>query len=97
MEEFKGIARAHKALGDENRLKIMEYLKKGEQSACELLDKLQIRQSTLSHHMKILMEARIVEGRRDGKWMYYSLDKNGIMIIQRSLLDYALAKKEDKD
>lgn len=62
-----------KALGDENRVKILEILRTGEKCACSILEKLAIVQSTLSHHMKILCDCGIVEGREEGKWTYYSL------------------------
>ena len=53
-----------KALGDENRWKILDILKGGEKCACVLLNKLEISQPTLSHHMKILCDARLVNGRK---------------------------------
>ena len=46
-----------KALGDENRWRILETLKEGERCACVLLTRMQISQSTLSHHMKVLCDA----------------------------------------
>ena len=52
-------------------------LRTGEKCACKLLDDLHITQSTLSHHMKILCDAGIVQGRKDGKWVYYSIDQKG--------------------
>lgn len=55
-----------KAFCDENRIEILEILKSGEHCACELLDQLQIGQSTLSHHMKILIDSGIVKAKKDG-------------------------------
>lgn len=66
-------ARIFKALGDENRLRIYQMLQQGELCACNLLDHLEITQPTLSHHMKILLDAGLVEARKDGKWTHYSL------------------------
>lgn len=63
-----------KALGDRNRLEIVTLLTGGEQCACELLKRFSITQPTLSHHMKTLTEARLVEVRKDGKWSYYSIN-----------------------
>ncbi len=63
-----------KALGDRNRLEIILLLTKGEQCACELLKRFSITQPTLSHHMKILAEASLIEVRKDGKWSYYSIN-----------------------
>jgi ArsR family transcriptional regulator len=76
--DYKKTANLFKALADENRLQIMEILKDGEKCACKLLEALQISQPTLSHHMKILCDAELVSGRKEGKWMYYSLSKAGI-------------------
>lgn len=66
-----------KALGDENRLMILQLLHGGEMCACHLLEQLHISQPTLSHHMKILCDAGIVTGRREGKWMHYSICAQG--------------------
>ncbi|MGL4818785.1 MAG: ArsR/SmtB family transcription factor [Bacilli bacterium] len=63
-----------KALSDLNRLHILTRLQDGELCACTLLEEMTIRQSTLSHHMKILTESGLVKARKEGKWMYYSLD-----------------------
>ena len=63
-----------KAIGDLNRLQIVQLLTHGEKCACELLEKFSITQPTLSHHMKILCAIQLVEVRRDGKWCRYSLN-----------------------
>jgi len=62
-----------KALGDPNRLKIIKLLTTGEQCACKLLEQFQITQPTLSHHMKILANTGLVSMRKEGKWIYYSI------------------------
>lgn len=73
-------ARIFKALCDPNRLMIIEMLKSGEKCACKILSELNIVQSTLSHHMKILCDSGLVRYRKQGKWMHYSLNKQGIII-----------------
>ena len=70
-------AKMFKALCDPNRLMIIESLKSGDKCACKILEELDIVQSTLSHHMKILTESGLVESNRVGKWMHYSLSKQG--------------------
>lgn len=70
-------ARVFKAFCDENRLRILELLRNGEKCACVLLDQLDLKQSGLSYHMKILVESGIVESRQEGKWTYYKISKNG--------------------
>jgi len=79
-------ARVFKAFCDENRLMILEMLQSGEKCACELLEKLEIVQSTLSHHMKILVESGIVSARNEGKWTYYSISGNGVTIAKDLLI-----------
>ena len=73
--DYEKSAKLFKAFCDENRLKIIELLKSGEKCACTLESALSISQSTLSHHMKILVESGVVEVRKDKKWSYYSISK----------------------
>lgn len=75
-----------KALSDANRLLIIDYLLNGERCACKILERLQISQPTLSHHMRILSDNDIVKARKDGKWMHYSLNKEKIIEL-KELLD----------
>ena len=72
MDDHKTAA-LFKALGDENRIHILKLLRSGEKCACNLLEQLNISQPTLSHHMKILCDAGIVIGRKEGKWMHYRI------------------------
>ena len=65
------IAAICKALGDSNRLQIVELLTHGELCACKLLEQFQITQPTLSHHMKVLTGCGLVLIRKEGKWCYY--------------------------
>lgn len=63
-----------RALGDANRLQIIEMLSTGEKCACKMLEKFEITQPTLSHHMKILRACELVSVRKEGKWAHYSLN-----------------------
>lgn len=78
MVNEKKTAVIFKAFCDENRVKILQLLQGGEKCACKLLDEMNITQPTLSHHMKILCDSGIVVGRKEGKWMHYSISENGI-------------------
>ena len=78
-------ARVFKAFCDENRLQILKMLRSGEKCACKLLEELQISQSTLSHHMKILCESGIVESREQGKWTYYKISRAGVCRAEEML------------
>lgn len=63
-----------KALSDANRLQIVQMLSGGEKCGCKILERFEITQPTLSHHMKVLCECGLVESRKEGKWSYYSLN-----------------------
>lgn len=81
----KRIALIFKALSDENRIQIMKLLRTGEKCACKLLEELNISQPTLSHHMKILCDSGLVTGRKEGKWMHYSICVEGCRIAKNAL------------
>jgi ArsR family transcriptional regulator len=66
-----------KAFCDEKRLRILEQLRGGEKCACVLIDQLDIGQSGLSYHMKILCESGIVDSRQEGKWTHYRISQKG--------------------
>ena len=72
MNNFEN-ARILKAFGDEHRLDILTELQNGEMGASELIAKLNIGQSTLSHHMRILCDSGIVQMNKSGKCFYYSI------------------------
>ncbi len=74
-----------KALADENRVQILKLLRGGEKCACKLLEELDISQPTLSHHMKILCDTGIVTGRKEGKWMHYSICCDGVCSLREML------------
>lgn len=63
-----------KALGDSNRLQIVQMLSDGEKCGCKLLEAFEITQPTLSHHMKILCDCKLANDRKEGKWHHYSLN-----------------------
>lgn len=77
MTVYSRQARVFKAFCDENRLTILALLSGGEKCACKLQEALGIGQSTLSHHMRILCDAGVVNARREGKWTHYSLNREG--------------------
>ena len=86
ISEYEKNARVFKAFCDENRLMILELLQTGEKCACKLLEDLNIGQSTLSHHMKILCDSEVVNARKEGKWTYYSISVDG-SAYAKELLD----------
>ncbi len=70
MYDFINIA---KALSDENRVRALMLLSQGELCVCQLIEMLRLAPSTVSKHMSILRQARLVESRKEGRWMYYRL------------------------
>jgi len=63
------------ALSDETRLEIIHLLSKGERCVCELTNSLDAAQSRLSFHLRVLKDAGIVSDRKEGRWVYYELDR----------------------
>ncbi len=64
-----------KGLADPHRLNILEILLLGEECNCNLSEKLEMPLSTLAHHLKVLTNANLLIPRKDGKWTYYTLNK----------------------
>lgn len=81
----KKVAAMFKAFCDENRLQILQLLQDGERCACSLLEEMKITQPTLSHHMKILCDSGVVIGRKEGKWMHYSISDEGLKKVKEYL------------
>src|SRR6266545_87933 len=79
------IARGFRALADETRVRIIERLRDGEECVCNLTDLLETGQSRLSFHLKILRDAGILRARREGRWMYYSLDPDALSAIEQAV------------
>jgi ArsR family transcriptional regulator, arsenate/arsenite/antimonite-responsive transcriptional repressor len=71
-------ARLFHALSDETRLSILQRLRFGERCVCDLTDALDAAQSRLSFHLKVLREAGLVTDRKDGRWMYYTLNPEAL-------------------
>jgi len=83
-----------KALADTNRLMIVDMLSCGELCACKILEKFHITQPTLSHHMKILCDCGLVNGRKEGKWMYYSLNSEKVQDFKNFLCAITIDKED---
>ena len=92
-EKYKEYASLFKALSDPNRLMIMDMLSCGELCACMILEKFHITQPTLSHHMKTLCDSKLVIGRKEGKWIYYSQNSETVKDFQAYLSEITTAKE----
>lgn len=91
------IALICKALGDSNRLQIVQMLSDGEKCGCKLLEKFEITQPTLSHHMKILCDCGLVESRKEGKWSHYSLNCETLQAFKQFIDGLSCCKESESD
>ena len=83
MHRFMNIT---KALADENRVRILAALNGRELCVCQLIEMLRLAPSTVSKHLSILRNARLVESRKQGRWMYYGLmEENATTAVREAL------------
>src|SRR3954464_10840559 len=67
------------ALSDEARLEIISILLDGEHCVCDLMTHIDAAQSRLSYHLKVLKDAGLVTDRREGRWSYYTLQREAFV------------------
>ena len=79
VRELIAIARA---LSDPTRIRVMAALRNGELCVCELVDALDISQSSLSSHLQICREVGVVSTRKESRWIYYSLSAHYAPLIE---------------
>ena len=101
MQDFLSIT---KALSDENRVRTLMALNVGELCVCQIIELLKLAPSTVSKHMSILKQARLVEGEKNGKWVYYHLAADApkaaaeaIEWAKRHLVSEATIKRDAKN
>jgi ArsR family transcriptional regulator len=93
-----------KALSDEGRVRIVAALTGRELCVCELIELLELAPSTVSKHLSLLKQARIIEGRKSGRWAYYRLAGDdapaevlaAIEWVRSSLGDDPVAKRDSE-
>jgi ArsR family transcriptional regulator len=94
-----------KALADGNRLRVLMALRGGELCVCQIVALLQLAPSTTSKHMAILRQARLVESRKEGRWMYYRLPgrdapqavKDAVAWVRRHLAETPQIVRDGKE
>ena len=96
MRTYQESARVFKALCDPKRLAILEQLRSGEKCACVLQEPMDLTQSGLSYHMKILCGSGLVVSRQEGKWTHYSLSKSGSEYASKRLLELTTPNTENQ-
>lgn len=84
-EQYEAMAKVFKSLSDPKRVKILDMLSDGEKCACVLLEHFHISQPTLSHDLKLLLDAGIVKSRREGQRTLYSLNMDMIQRMQKQM------------
>ena len=93
MFEFMNIT---KALADENRVRILMALNgRKELCVCQLIDMLKLAPSTVSKHLFILRNARLVKGRKEGRWMYYRLNTDGASSVVTGALEWVIRSVDE--
>lgn len=97
MDPHQQNAKVFKALCDPKRLAILEQLRGGEKCACVLQEPLDLTQSGLSYHMKILCESGLVDSRQEGKWTHYRLSPQGRDRAVRLLLELTTPRAQADD
>jgi ArsR family transcriptional regulator len=79
-----------KALSDENRVRIVAMLDGRELCVCQVIELLELAPSTVSKHLSILKQARLIDGRKDGRWMYYRLADDDVPQAAHEALHWTL-------
>jgi DNA-binding transcriptional ArsR family regulator len=93
MFEFMNIT---KALADENRVRILMALNRREElCVCQLIDMLKLAPSTVSKHLFILRNARLINGRKEGRWMYYRLNTDEASSIVTGALEWIIRSVDE--
>lgn len=80
-----------KALADENRVRAIGMLRGRELCLCQIIEVLGLAPSTVSKHMSILHQARLVESRKDGRWAYFKLAHEDAALEVKQALELVLA------
>jgi ArsR family transcriptional regulator len=88
MTETALVAELFKVLGDETRARIVRALEDEELCVCDLAEHLHMTDSAISHQLRVLKQARLVNSRRDGKHLYYSLADHHVAVLFDMALDH---------
>jgi DNA-binding transcriptional ArsR family regulator len=85
-----------KALADESRVRLLAALNGRELCVCQLIQVVGLASSTISKHLSILRSARLIDSRKEGRWMYYRLKNNMAGAIQKNALSWLLEAIADQ-
>ena len=86
-----------KAISDRNRIRVLMFLRGRQLCACQVIEMLRLAPSTVSRHMAVLERARLVESRKEGRWVFYRLaGKDAPPPVSRAIRWLTDALKNDK-
>lgn len=91
-DEAEDLAAAFKVLGDPARIRLLSMIAAhpgGEACVCDLIEPLGLKQPTVSHHLKVLHQAGLLDRDRRGTWVYYRLNPGGLSALRDALLPSA--------
>ena len=94
---MRRIVRTTKALADENRIRILGVLSGRELCVCQLIELLCLAPSTVSKHLSILKNARLIDSRKQGRWMYYRLADQRVSIANAEATAWILRSISETD
>ena len=85
--ERERLVAMHRALGDPSRFEVFRLIaaQPGPVCVCDVVERFDLSQPTISHHLKILRDAGLVRVSRRGVWAYYAVDPDGLEVLRRSL------------
>lgn len=89
----KQVAKLLKTLGGNVRLNIVLYLSSGEKCVCDIFEYLKLPQNLVSHHLSVMRKNNLITARRDGKWVYYTLNNESIKKLNSFLFEILQTKK----
>ena len=82
VSDLEKVTQRFQALSDGTRVQIVDLLRGGERCVCELTESLDVGQSLLSFHLRVLKDAGLVTDRRDGRWAYYALNREAFAQLE---------------
>ncbi|MBQ0926648.1 ArsR/SmtB family transcription factor [Saccharopolyspora endophytica] len=88
VDQAADLAKVFKAIGEPVRLRLLSLIAShagGEACVCDLTDAFELSGPTISHHLKVLREAGVIEGDRRGTWIYYRVKPDTLRLLSESL------------
>jgi ArsR family transcriptional regulator len=87
-EEYIKLAKFLRIVGDDNRLRILCFLKEGEKCVCEIYPNLDMAQNLVSSHLRVMLDFELINVRQEWKKNYYSINKKVFKIYNKLLINF---------